>query len=83
MAQALAFLAVSLIAAAVMAEAISRPIRRAAKGAAAIGNLDFDKVTPLPAGFFRETHNLAISFNAMLEGLKALGAMCRTPWSPG
>jgi len=43
---ALALLGVSLIVAALMAGAIARPIRRAAKGATAIGNLDFDEVAP-------------------------------------
>ena len=68
---ALTLLGVSLIAAAVMAGAISRPIRRAAKGAAAIGTLDFDKVAPLSGGSFREINELAQSFNAMLDGLMA------------
>lgn len=72
-AYAIGLMAVSLVAAALLAGAIARPIRRAARGATAIGNLNFDKVTPLQGGFFRETHSLAISFNAMLEGLKAFG----------
>jgi adenylate cyclase len=70
---ALAMLGVSLIAAAVMAGAISRPIHRAAKGATAIGNLDFDQVAPLSGSYFREINSLAISFNAMLDGLRAFG----------
>jgi adenylate cyclase len=70
---ALTLLGVSLIAAAVMAGAISRPIRRAAKGAAAISTLDFDKVAPLSGGYFREINELAQSFNAMLDGLRAFG----------
>ncbi len=73
MLHALAFLGAALIAAALMAGAISRPIRRAAKGATAIGNLDFDQVAPLPGSFFREINSLAASFNAMLDGLKAFG----------
>ena len=56
-----------------MATAISRPIRRAAKGATAIGQLDFDQVAPLSHSMFREIESLAISFNAMLEVLKAFG----------
>ena len=70
---ALAMLGVSLIAAAVMAGAISRPIHRAAKGATAIGNLDFDQVAPLSGSYFREINSLATSFNAMLDGLRAFG----------
>src|SRR6185312_11422681 len=70
---ALALLALSLIVAAIMADAISRPIRRAAKGATTIGNLDFDEVVPLGGSFFREINSLARSFNAMLEGLRAFG----------
>ena len=66
-------LGVSLIAAALMARAIAGPIRRAARGAAAIGTLDFDKVAPLSNSRFREINRLAQSFNAMLDGLKAFG----------
>ena len=50
-----------------------RPIRRAAKGATAIGNLDFDEVVPLAGSHFREINSLARSFNAMLDGLRAFG----------
>ena len=64
---------ISLIAAAVMAAAIARPIRRAATGATAIGNLDFDQVAPLSGSRFREINSLARSFNAMLDGLRAFG----------
>ena len=53
--------------------AIARPIRRAAKGATAIGNLDFDEVAPLSGSYFREINDLARSFNAMLDGLRAFG----------
>jgi adenylate cyclase len=70
---ALALLALSLIVAAIMADAISRPIRRAAKGATTIGNLDFDEVVPLAGSFFREINSLARSFNAMLDALRAFG----------
>ena len=70
---ALALLGVSLIMATLMAGAIARPIRRAASGAAAIGNLDFDDVAPLPGSYFREINRLARSFNAMLDGLRAFG----------
>ena len=70
---ALAMLGASLIAAALMARTISGPIRRAARGAAAIGTLDFDKVAPLAHSRFREINDLAQSFNAMLDGLRAFG----------
>jgi len=70
---ALAMLGASLIAAALLATAIARPIRRAAKGATAISNLDFDQVAPLAGSRFREINSLAISFNAMLDGLRAFG----------
>jgi adenylate cyclase len=56
-----------------MASAISQPIRRAAKGATAIGNLDFAEVQPLPGSYFREIDSLARSFNTMLDGLRAFG----------
>jgi adenylate cyclase len=70
---AVAMLGVALIAGAIMATAISRPIRRAAKGAMAIGQLDFDQVAPLGHSLIREIEGLAVSFNAMLEVLKAFG----------
>ena len=70
---ALGLLGLSLIVAALMAGAIARPIRRAAKGATAIGNLDFDEVVPLAGSYFREINSLARSFNAMLDGLRAFG----------
>ena len=70
---ALVMLGASLLAAALMARTISRPIRRAARGAAAIGTLDFDKVAPLEHSRFREINDLAHSFNAMLDGLRAFG----------
>jgi adenylate cyclase len=56
-----------------MAGAIARPIRRAAKGATAIGNLDFAEVVPFAGSHFREIDSLARSFNAMLDGLRAFG----------
>ena len=70
---ALVMLGASLVAAALMARTISGPIRRAARGAAAIGTLDFDKVAPLEHSRFREINDLAHSFNAMLDGLRAFG----------
>jgi adenylate cyclase len=70
---AVGLLGLSLIVAALMAGAISRPIRRAARGATAIGNLDFDDVVPLAGSYFREINSLARSFNAMLDGLRAFG----------
>jgi adenylate cyclase len=70
---ALGLLGLSLIVAAIMAGAIARPIRRAAKGATAIGNLNFDEVMPLTGSYFREINDLARSFNTMLDGLRAFG----------
>jgi adenylate cyclase len=70
---AVGLLGLALIVAALMAGAIARPIRRAAKGATAIGNLDFDDVVPLAGSYFREINSLARSFNAMLDGLRAFG----------
>ena len=70
---ALGLLGVSLIVAALLARAIARPIRRAARGATAIGNLDFDEVVPLSGSYFREIDSLTRSFNAMLDGLRAFG----------
>lgn len=70
---ALAMLGASLIATALMAGAITGPIRRAARSAAAIGTFDFDKVAPLAHSRIREINELAQSFNAMLDGLRAFG----------
>jgi adenylate cyclase len=70
---ALAMLGLSLIATALMARAITGPIRRAARGAAAIGSFDFDKVAPLERSRLHEINGLAQSFNAMLDGLRAFG----------
>ena len=70
---AIAVLGVSLIAAALMAGAISGPIRRAARGATGIAELDFDQVEPLAPSRVREINDLAQSFNAMLDGLRAFG----------
>jgi adenylate cyclase len=70
---AVGLLALSLIVAAIMASAIARPIRRAAKGATAIGNLDFEEVQPLAGSYFREIDSLAHAFNTMLDGLRAFG----------
>jgi adenylate cyclase len=70
---ALAMLGVSLIAAALMARAIARPILRAATGATTIGNLDFEEVARLAGSHFQEINSLAGSFNAMLDGLRAFG----------
>jgi adenylate cyclase len=70
---ALAMLGVALIATALMAGAITGPIRRAARGAAAIGTLDFDKVAPLAHSRIQEINGLVQSFNAMLDGLRAFG----------
>ncbi len=70
---AVGLLGLSLIVAALMAGAIARPIRRAAKGATAIGNLDFNEVVPLAGSYFREINSLARSFNAMLDALRAFG----------
>jgi adenylate cyclase len=70
---AVGLLGLSLVVAALMAGAIARPIRRAAKGVTAIGKLDFDEVQPLTGSYFREINTLAHSFNAMLDGLRAFG----------
>ena len=68
---ALGMLGASLLVAALMATGIAGPIRRAAKGATAVGSLDFEHVAPLRGSYFREINTLARSFNAMLEGLRA------------
>ena len=49
---------------------ISRPIRRLAKEAGHVRDLEFAAATPLPRSLFRETDDAAQAFNAMLEGLR-------------
>ena len=78
---ALGLLGVSLIVAGLMARAIARPIRRAAQGATAIGNLYFDEVAPLSGSYFHEIDSLARSFSVMLDGLKAFGRYRLAHWS--
>jgi len=70
---AVAMLALALVGAGLLARTIARPIRRAATGAATVGELDFDKVSPLSPSYIREISDLSHAFNAMLDGLKAFG----------
>lgn len=70
---ALTLFGLALLAAGLVASVIARPIRRVAQGASAIGTLDFDVVEPLPSSRITEIGELATSFNAMLDGLKAFG----------
>lgn len=57
----------------VLGRMISRPIRRAAQGVSKIQSLDFDQIEPLGRSYLREIDDLAVSFNAMLGGLKLFG----------
>lgn len=70
---AMSVLGLSLLVAAIIGVTIARPVRRAARGAAVVGALDFDKVSPLSGSYLREINELARSFNSMLDGLKAFG----------
>ena len=70
---AVAMLALALVGAGLLARTIARPIRRAATGAATVGELDFDKVSLLPPSYIREISDLSNAFNAMLDGLRAFG----------
>lgn len=69
----LALLAGGVVTAILLARLLSRPIRRAAAGGAAIQSLDFDRVTALDRSNIREVDELAVSLNAALEGLKSFG----------
>lgn len=63
----------ALVLAVILSRTIAQPIRRASKGVSRIQALDFDDVEPLPRSNLREIDELAVSFNAMLGGLKSFG----------
>ena len=52
---------------------ITRPIRNTSQTAAAITQLEFESIDPLPAHPLREIDELANSFNAMLIALQSFG----------
>ncbi len=70
---ALALLLVAIGFAIFLGRMISRPIRSAAQSVSKIQSLDFDQIEPLGRSYLREIDELAVSFNAMLGGLKMFG----------
>ncbi|MCH8985976.1 MAG: 2-hydroxyacyl-CoA dehydratase, partial [Acidobacteria bacterium] len=65
----LVVLLLSVIAAIVMGRLIARPIRRLARAANSIGDLEFASVSELPASRIRELDDQARAFNSMVSGL--------------
>ncbi|MBF0588438.1 MAG: hypothetical protein HQL53_04860 [Magnetococcales bacterium] len=55
----------------VLGRRIARPIVQATTILGQVRNLDLDQVRPLPQSFFRELNDQAITFNTMLQGLRA------------
>lgn len=65
----LVVLLLSVIAAIIMGRLIARPIRRLAQAANSIGDLEFARVSELPASRIRELDDQARAFNSMVSGL--------------
>lgn len=65
----LVVLLLSVIAAIIMGRLIARPIRRLARAANSIGDLEFASVSELPASRIRELDDQARAFNSMVSGL--------------
>lgn len=63
-------LVLALLAAMVLARSISRPIRRTSAAAKNVGRVEFEKIEPLGSSFIKELHDLSLSFNSMLGGLR-------------
>lgn len=63
----------ALVLAVILSRTIAQPIRRAARGVSRIQALDFEEVEPLQRSSLKEIDDLAVSFNAMLGGLKSFG----------
>jgi len=66
----LGILVVSVIAALVLGKAIAAQIRRLAGAAAALRELDFQRVPTLPDSRFREIADATQAFNTMVSGLR-------------
>lgn len=62
---AVAMLGLALLAAALLASTIARPLKRTASEAAALGKFDFDRFEPLPWSRMSEINELAHAFNTM------------------
>lgn len=62
--------ALSFLAALLLARGIARPITRLARAASRISNLEVSKVEMLRGSAFRELNDQAAAFNAMLRGLR-------------
>ncbi len=65
----LAVLLLSVIAAIIMGRLIARPIRRLARAANSVGELEFASVSELPASRIRELNDQVRAFNSMVSGL--------------
>ena len=66
----LAILIAAVFLALLLGRALSRPVGRLAAASAAIRDLDFRAVKPLPRSFIREIDSAAGAYNSMLNGLR-------------
>ncbi len=64
-------LLVSLVLAIALGRSIAKPIKRVARGAVRIGEMDLTHVEELPPSGIREINEQASAFNAMLAGLRS------------
>ncbi len=69
----LAILVVAILLSVLLARGLSKPIRRVASAALAIGRAEFDMIDRLPPSRVREINTLALSFNTMVGSLRAFG----------
>ncbi|GGB63069.1 hypothetical protein GCM10011316_38690 [Roseibium aquae] len=65
-------LVVAVLAAVWIGRRVARPLRDLAKQSARVGTLSLDEVEPLPRSRVAELDQVALAFNAMVEGLKAM-----------
>ncbi len=66
-----AVLILSVLAAIILGRKLAQPIRRMAKSAAQVGDLDLASVEPLQPSSIRELKDQATAFNRMLAGLQS------------
>lgn len=64
-------LIISVLAAIILGRKLAQPIRRMAKSAAQVGDLDLASVQPLQPSSIRELKDQATAFNRMLAGLQS------------
>ncbi|PVB60779.1 adenylate/guanylate cyclase domain-containing protein [Labrenzia sp. 011] len=65
-------LVISVLIAYVMGLRVARPLRKLAKQSQRVGTLSLSEVEPLPRSRVAEIDQVAVAFNSMVEGLKAM-----------